>query len=260
MNADGGVTLDVRDDVAVATIDRPQVRNAIGFATMDALARVVADVSASPARVLVLTGAGDRVFASGGDLKELATIRTADDAAAMARRMRDVCDGIATLPIPVVAAVNGAAFGGGAELAVAADIRIAAAGVVLAFNQVALAIMPAWGGLERLRALVGPARALYLATSGTRIAAEQACAWGLVEEVVPREEFADRWSALARQIASAPRSVLGSIKATAAAPHAAPTPAMAEAAIDRFARTWVADDHWAAVDRMDSERRARSAS
>src|SRR5687768_4739218 len=100
-NAHGGVTLDVRGDVAVLTIDRPQVRNAIGFATMRQLGEAIAAVADSPARVLVLVGAGDTVFASGGDLKELATIRTAEDAAAMAHRMRAVCDAIAGLPIPV---------------------------------------------------------------------------------------------------------------------------------------------------------------
>jgi len=116
--------------------------------------------------VLVVTGAGTRVFVAGGDLKELAAIRTHDDAVAMAHTMRTVLDRIATLPVPVLAAVNGDAYGGGAEVAVACDIRIAADDVRCGFNQVALGIMPAWGGIERLTALVGRGRALMLMTTG----------------------------------------------------------------------------------------------
>ena len=155
MTAASGVRLDRDGLVTVLTIDRPEARNAIARATMQELAGALDDVEASPARVLVVTGAGTRVFVAGGDLKELAAIRTHEDATAMAETMRGVLDRLATLPIPVVAAVNGDAYGGGAEVAVACDIRIAADDVQCAFNQVALGIMPAWGGIERLTALRG---------------------------------------------------------------------------------------------------------
>ena len=128
---------------------------------------------------LVIKGAGDKAFVSGGDLKELSALRTEEDAAAMARRMRSICDQLADFPAPVVAALNGHAFGGGAEVAVAADIRVAADDIKIAFNQVQLEIMPAWGGAERLAALVGKSRALLLAGWGplSPLSTPNASAW-----------------------------------------------------------------------------------
>ncbi|MGH3643839.1 MAG: enoyl-CoA hydratase/isomerase family protein, partial [Mycobacterium sp.] len=141
------VDLETDDGLAVITIDRPHARNAISLETMDQLADALD--GADGARALVIKGAGEKAFVSGGDLKELALLRTEADAAAMAWKMRSVCDRIAAFPGPVLAAVNGHALGGGAEVAVAADIRIAADDVKIGFNQAALAIMPAWGGAER---------------------------------------------------------------------------------------------------------------
>lgn len=131
----------------MVTIDRPGVRNAISPATMDALEEALD--AAADANVVVLRGSGDRAFVSGGDLKELAKIRTHEEAVAMAVRMRRLCDRIATFPAPVIAALNGHALGGGVEVAVAADIRVAAHDIRMGFNQADLAIMPAWGGAER---------------------------------------------------------------------------------------------------------------
>jgi enoyl-CoA hydratase/carnithine racemase len=95
---------------------------------------------------------------------------------------------------------------------------------------------------------------LYLTTTGARITAEQAFAWGLLEEIVPREAFEMRWRELATQIASAPLPVLVSIKATATAPRPV-TPELAEVAIGHFARAWVADDHWSAFERVRAQGR-----
>ncbi len=147
------VDLEIDDGLAVLTIDRPHARNAIALDTMEQLEKALD--AAAGARTLVIKGAGDRAFISGGDLKELSALRTEEDAAAMAKRMRSICDQLASFPAPVIAALNGHAFGGGAEVAVAADIRVAADDIKIAFNQVELEIMPAWGGAERLAALVG---------------------------------------------------------------------------------------------------------
>ena len=118
-------------------------------------------------RALVITGAGDKAFVSGGDLKELSALRTEAEASAMAWRMRTICDRIAGFPGPMIAALNGHALGGGAEVAVAADIRLAADDIKIGFNQVTLEIMPAWGGAERLAELVGRSQALLLAGTGS---------------------------------------------------------------------------------------------
>ena len=165
------VDVEFDQGLAVLTIDRPHARNAISLDTMDQLEKALD--AAEGASALAITGAGDRAFVSGGDLKELSAIRTQEDAAAMAWRMRSICDRLASFPAPVIAALNGHALGGGAEVAVAADIRLAADDIKIGFNQVALEIMPAWGGAERLAELVGKSRALLLAGTGTVLDAVQ---------------------------------------------------------------------------------------
>ncbi|HZP27645.1 MAG TPA: enoyl-CoA hydratase/isomerase family protein [Acidimicrobiia bacterium] len=252
----GGVRLEHDGSLAVVTIDRPEARNAIARATMRELEAALDEVAASDAHVLVVTGGGDRVFVAGGDLKELAEIRTVEAATEMAEHMRTVLDRLATLPVPVVAAVNGDAYGGGAEVMVACDIRVAADDVKCGFNQVALGIMPAWGGIERLTGLVGRGRALALMTTGRILNAADAFALGLFDEVVPRERFADRWRELAAQIACAPRDALVGIKAAQRAAYPTARPDLAAGAIASFARTWVADDHWRMVEEADARRRA----
>jgi enoyl-CoA hydratase/carnithine racemase len=251
-----GVRLEHDGPVTVLTIDRPEARNAIARATMQELASALDQVADSAARVLVVTGAGDRVFVAGGDLKELAAVRTYDEAVAMAETMRSVLDRLATLPVPVLAAVNGDAYGGGAEVTVACDIRIAADDVRCAFNQVALGIMPAWGGIERLTALVGRGRALALMTTGRVLDADTALAQGLFDEVVPRERFPTHWQEVAAQIARAPREALVGIKAAQRAAFPTARPELAADAIASFARTWAADAHWQMVEEAEQRRRA----
>jgi enoyl-CoA hydratase len=239
------VQISVADGVAVVTVNRPVVRNAISPATMDALDAALDAVAA--ADVLVIRGAGDRAFISGGDLKELAKIRAFDDAVAMALRMRRLCDRIATFPAPVIAALNGHALGGGAEVAVAADIRVAADDVRIGFNQSQLAIMPAWGGAERLAGVVGRAQAMLLATTGERIDMAEALRIRLVDRVYPRGSFEASWRSLAERIAASPSRSIKSVIA-AAVPHE--HPGLETAAAAAFAGLWVADAHWAAADRL----------
>ena len=244
----GDVLVSVAEGVAVLTVDRPAVRNAISPATMDALDAALDAVA--DAAVLVIHGGGDRAFISGGDLKELAKIRSFDDAVAMAVRMRRLCDRIATFPAPVIAALNGHALGGGAEVAVAADIRVACDDVTIAFNQSRLAIMPAWGGAERLAGLVGRSQALLLATAGERIGAPEALRIGLVDRVYPRSEFDASWRSLATAIAASPSRSIKSVIA-AAAPHH--HPGLETAAAAEFASLWVSDAHWAAADALTAK-------
>ncbi|MCX4090852.1 enoyl-CoA hydratase/isomerase family protein [Nocardia sp. alder85J] len=232
------VELELDNGLAVITIDRPQARNAIAPTTMAELEKALD--GAAGARALVLRGAGDRAFVSGGDLKQLAEIRTPAGAEEMAWRMRLICDRIAEFPAPVIAALNGHALGGGAEFAVAADIRVAAADIKIGFNQAALAIMPAWGGLERLVALVGRGRAIMLAGAGTILEAAEAERFGLVDRVFPRESFEEGWRSLARSLAT---DSVGAIKRVAGGVPPAE-------AVEAFARLWVADAHWIAADRV----------
>src|ERR1700674_194082 len=143
------------------------------------------EATAARARVLVIRGAGDKAFCAGGDLKELEHMRSAEDATAMARRMRATLDRLTQLVVPVIAGVNGGAFGGGAELALACDFRIMAAHARIGFTQITLGLMPAWGSSERLAALAGRGRALHLLLGGHALTAAEARDLGVVEEVVP---------------------------------------------------------------------------
>jgi enoyl-CoA hydratase/carnithine racemase len=232
------VDMEVDDGLAVLTIDRPHARNAIALDTMDQLQKALDTVAG--ARALVIKGAGDRAFVSGGDLKELSTLRTEEDASAMAKRMRSICDQLAGFPAPVIAALNGHAFGGGAEVAVAADIRVAADDIKIAFNQVELEIMPAWGGAERLAALVGKGRALLLAGTGTTLSAVEAERIGLVDLVLPRQSFDEGWRSVARSLARHPATEIKRV-IRGVSP---------DEAIASFARLWVADAHWRAAERV----------
>jgi len=233
------VELEVDDGVAVITINRPRSRNAIALDTMAALDKAID--AAAGAGCLVVTGAGDRAFVSGGDLKELAAIRTEDEAQAMALRMRGICDRIANFPAPVIAALNGHALGGGAEVAVSADLRIAADDVKIGFNQSTLAIVPAWGGAERLAALVGRGRALMLAGAGTVLGAHQAQRLGLVDKVLTRAAFDAGWRELARSLATAPAR---EIKCLVTQDRSAEEASLA------FAKLWVSDEHWEAAEKV----------
>lgn len=236
------VDLEVDDGIAVVTINRPQARNAIAPETMDQLDEAID--AAAGAQVLVVRGAGEKAFVSGGDLKQLAAIRTEEGAAQMAWRMRGICDRLAAFPAPVIAALNGHALGGGAEFAVAADIRIAADDISIGFNQVKLAIMPAWGGAERLAELVGRGRALLLAGSGTVLSAAEAERAGLVDQVVARADFEQEWRAAAAALA---HPAAAPIKAVVSG--ATPTEA-----VDAFAQLWVSDEHWEAAEKVRTRR------
>lgn len=232
------VDLESEDGLAIITIDRPHARNAISLETMDQFDKALD--GADGASALVITGAGDRAFVSGGDLKELSALRTEAEAGEMAWRMRSICDRIAGFPGPTVAALNGHALGGGAEVAVSADIRIAADDIKIGFNQVALAIMPAWGGAERLVELVGFSKALLLAGTGMILTAQEAHASGLIQHLIPRDSFDAEWRKIARALAGRPAGEIKRVMRGTTTTEA----------VAAFARLWVSDEHWTAADKV----------
>src|SRR5437762_5127000 len=250
----GGVRAEIDSGVAVITIDRPDARNAIGFATIDELEVALDQVLASDSAVLVLRGAGDRAFVSGGDLKDLGTVRTHEEAVGMARRVRRLLDRVATFPVPVVAALNGHALGGGAEVAIAADIRVAANDIKIGFNQVSLGIMPAWGGAERLAQVIGRGRALLAIATGQLYDAPAAQQLGLVDLVVPRPDFDREWRELACGVARSAPGAARAVKTVIAASVPASHPELEAGATDEFARLWAADARWAAGRRLEQTR------
>lgn len=251
----GGVRLEFDDGTAVVTIDRPEVRNAIGFTTVAELDAALEEVSGSGSAVVVVRGGGEKAFVSGGDLKELSEVRTYEDALAMASRVRGLLDRISAFPVPVIAALNGDALGGGAELAIAADVRIAADDVRIGFNQVKLGIMPAWGGAERLAQVIGRGLAMLAITTGEVYDAERAKELGLVDIVVPRSSFEHDWRALAGRIASTAPGTSRAVKSVIQAAVPSVHPDLEAGATDTFARLWVADGHWDAVKALEQKRK-----
>jgi len=173
----------------------------------------------------------------------------------MARRVRRLLDRVAAFPLPVIAALNGHALGGGAEVAIAADIRIAADDVKIGFNQVSLGIMPAWGGAERLAQVVGRGRALMAITTGEIYDAEAAQRLGLIDVVVPREMFDKEWRALAERMASTAPETTRSVKSVLAAAVSTVHVDLEADATATFARLWTSDAHWEAVEALERRRK-----
>jgi enoyl-CoA hydratase/carnithine racemase len=250
--------LTVEGGVATIAIDRPLARNALATQTMRELDEALAAVGGQDVKVLVVRGAGDRAFCAGGDLKELEHMRSGARAAEMAHAMRATLDRIPQLSIPVVAALNGDAFGGGAELAVACDFRVAAAHARIGFTQITLGLMPAWGASERLAALVGRGRAMNILVTGRTMTAAEAEELGLVEEVFPSEAFDERLDLLGQVIAAAPAAALAGIKRSVSAVRPHRNPELAGITVEAFARTWADPAHWEAVGKMERRRQKKT--
>jgi enoyl-CoA hydratase/carnithine racemase len=237
-----------RDGVAVITIDRPAVHNAISLATMAELDRVLSWLeNDSGARAVVLTGAGERTFVSGGDLKDFARLETHEAAAAMSHRMQSLMARFEMLPIPVIGAINGDCLGGGCEVALAADIRVVSEGSHFGFKQVALGITPAWGGRRRLVRLIGRARALMLLLSGELLDAHASERIGLADKVVPCGEVLASAIELARQIAANPPLAVRAIKRAVNYDTATSDADAFAFEADLFAKTWISSDHQEAL-------------
>jgi enoyl-CoA hydratase/carnithine racemase len=247
--------LEVDDGVATLSINRPRSRNALALRTMEELDQALETVRLERARVLVIRGVGDKAFCAGGDIKELEHMRSEAEAAAMAHRMRATLDRIPQLAIPVIAGLNGDALGGGAELAVACDFRIAAEHARIGFAQITLGLMPAWGAPERLASLVGRARALSILLTGKPVKAPEALQLGLLEIVVPSAIFDEHLREVAVGIAAAPPAAVAGIKSSVNAIRPHRSPELADTTVEAFARTWADPAHWEAVERMEKRRR-----
>jgi enoyl-CoA hydratase len=189
-----------RDAVTVLAIHRPEVLNALNRETLgeigDCARRFVADPEQG---ALIVTGSGEKSFISGADINELAVLdaRGAED---ISRFGQGVLDVLARSPKPVIAAVNGYAFGGGCELALACHMRIASENAVMGLPEVTLGIIPGYGGTQRLPRLVGAARALELMTTGRRLKSDEAERIGLVNRVVTQGQLMAEAEKLARAI------------------------------------------------------------
>jgi enoyl-CoA hydratase/carnithine racemase len=198
-------------DVATLTVDRPDRLNALNVDTLEAIEEALAEAEAEGARALVLTGAGDDAFVAGADIGYMRELST-PEAQAYAELGHRVADKIERFPAPVIAAINGYAFGGGCELALACDLRVASEDAVVGQTEIDLGIVPGWGGSQRLPRLVGDEIARRLIFFGERIDAQDAHEHGLVGEVVAADQLDDRVANLAAELAGKPAYALRTAK------------------------------------------------
>ena len=211
------VTSELDGAVAVVTIDNPPV-NALKAALLEELEAELARLDGSEeARAIVLRGGGERAFVAGADIKEFPALRDAPPqeggSARGIQKLGAAMDGMRT---PVIAAIHGFCLGGGLELAMACDLRVAAEDAQLGQPEIKLGLIPGGGGTQRLPRLVGHGRALLLNLTGDPISGAQAYEWGLVERVVPAAELMETALELARTIAGRSPFAVGVVKELAA--------------------------------------------
>ncbi|MBS0394241.1 MAG: enoyl-CoA hydratase/isomerase family protein [Proteobacteria bacterium] len=194
------VALRLEDGIALVTLDSPPV-NAMSDALRRDLEAVLAGLESQPPRAAVITGTGP-YFQAGGDMNHFLEIRSREDAERFVASAQQLMDRIAALPFPTIAAMNGYALGGGLEIALACDLRVAAQGARLGLPEVRFGLLAGAGGTQRLARLVGPGRAKLLMYTGRQLSAEEALAVGLVESVVAPERLLPECLALAAEIAA----------------------------------------------------------
>jgi enoyl-CoA hydratase len=187
--------------VGVITINRPQALNALNSQVLDDIKEAFDSVDLNTTRCLVLTGAGEKSFVAGADIGEMSTLTKAEGEA-FGKKGNDVFRMIETFPIPVIAAINGFALGGGCEISMSCDIRICSDNAVFGQPEVGLGITPGFGGTQRLARIVGVGMAKQMIYSAINIKAEEALRIGLVNAVYTQEELLPAAKKLAARIAS----------------------------------------------------------
>ena len=204
------VDVEIDEGIAVVTMNRPEALNAFNSEQLDLLGAAFHALGHDRSvRVVILTGAGDRAFAAGADIKEMADLTPAGGLA-FGRQGQALTSAIERLPQPVIAAVNGYAFGGGCELAIACDLRLASENARFAQPEVSLGIPPGWGGTQRLPRLIGPGLAAEMIYTGRQVNAEEAHRIGLVNAVHPPDQLMPAAREMAARIA---RNSPGAVRA-----------------------------------------------
>jgi enoyl-CoA hydratase len=192
-----------QDRLATVIIDRPKVLNAIRFQTMLEIQDALNDIAGDDQiRVVVLTGAGEKAFVSGGDISIMARGAGYVETLTEVPRGQDICTDIENFPKPVIARINGLALGGGTELALACDVRIAADHATMGLPEIKLGIIPGYGGTQRLPRLIGVGLAKELVLTGDHISAHEAHRIGLVNKVVPAADLDSTVTELVEKLAS----------------------------------------------------------
>jgi enoyl-CoA hydratase len=227
----------------VLTIDRVAAGNSLDLRTAEALSAAVSDATAdSDLRAIVITGAGERFFCSGGDLKAYQAIVSAEVLEGTFGRVRKLLDQLESCPLPVIAAINGYALGGGMELALACDVRIATRSASIGLPQSRLGLIPGWNGVERLVETVGRSQAMHLLLKGERLDAGRAEEIGLIDFVVDGSAMQAGVDYAASLLESAPLALCASKQAVLSALRS-PSAESRIVTSALFERLWFSADH-----------------
>ena len=246
-----------RDGIALLQVNRPHVRNALNWAAQDRFAACVAAIAEDRhVRALIIAGTGDQAFVSGGDLHELS--QNPDPAAGLRlnRVMSRALEGLRKLPFPVIAAINGDAFGGGCEIVTACDLRLAGEQARFGFAQVRNGLTTGWGGGERLVQLIGLSRACELLLSGRTFDAQEALAIGLLHRTVTgREDVICAALSWAQELTTLPAQAQRALKQLVYAAASLPSASVSSLEKSLFARQWASDDHLEALAAFGEKRK-----
>tara|TARA_Y100001960_G_scaffold315462_1_gene381054 strand:- start:556 stop:1317 length:762 start_codon:yes stop_codon:yes gene_type:complete len=249
------VKLEIQDSVLELVINREDAGNALSneiIATMNELLMEHRD--RSDLKCVCIKGSGEKFFVAGGDLKELISVKEDNETEAMAMNGRAMLDQIRYFPVPVIANINGYALGGGAELAMACDYRIACQNAKFGFIHSSLGITTAWGGIIDLIDSVGSSKALSILIEGKMMNAEEAFAHGIIQEVEKtREALEARIDALKNTYRSTPIHVIRGIKAVTAQHKRSIHDQLKKVELNSFKRTWMSEAHWEKVNELLSK-------
>jgi len=237
------------------TINRPHKHNALSRSVLSDLAQAM-DRYGNDAvtRFILIQGAGERYFAAGGDLVDLASVRTTEATQVMSSDARGALDAIRNCKVPVIAYLNGDAIGGGAELALACDMRVIAGSARIGYVQAKLAITAAWGGGTDLCALVGAARALRMMARCEMINAETAVSWGLAETIIKDGSGGNDVKEFLKPLLDRSPLVMRAIKQQTSAWRTGCSYAeRREIEQQNLIKTWTHDDHWVAAEQILSK-------
>jgi 2-(1,2-epoxy-1,2-dihydrophenyl)acetyl-CoA isomerase len=205
----------VSDGVGKIILNRPEAMNAFSDGMREGLLAALSDYGErDDVRCVVITGAG-RAFCAGGDITSMAVLQDENDTSVIESRIATsgkILARMRSMPQPIIAAINGPAAGAGMNLALACDMRLASTSAIFAESFVKIGLVPDWGGFGLLPQVVGTAKAMELMMLGDRIDAEEAFRLGVVNKVIPADQFADEVQSLAARLASAPRRALAAIK------------------------------------------------
>lgn len=230
--------------VYIARINRPDALNALNFEVMDRMAEMIGEIETDDdIRVFILEGSGQRYFASGGDLREFSSLKTSEEGREMAAKMGRILQRIEDVPCWTIACLNGDAYGGGSELSLAFDFRIAAEHSQFHFNQSQFYLTPGWGGLTRLVERVGRSCALEWLATGRPVTAREALVTGLINHSFSGDQLEREVQRLSELMARNDRHLIRALKEGAERAIQIERSESLEAELEAFARLWGSSEH-----------------